>query len=223
MSPSSHSPTPRRIHPLVATAAVSVTVFALAGAAAVTGMIDSPFARETREATVVEPQVAAGPAPKVLDAVLPTARVNRPPRTTAPTAAAPAPVRTPTTVATAPTVAPPSPVAAAPAIDPNQATVLAIDRVEESGEGSGLGVIGGGIVGGALGNQVGGGNGRKAMTVLGAVGGAVAGNAIEKKVRSTVHYQVQVRMADGSARTLRYDQAPPFQPGDRIRVDAPAS
>jgi outer membrane lipoprotein SlyB len=71
-----------------------------------------------------------------------------------------------------------------------------------------------------LGNQVGGGNGRKAMTVIGAIGGAVAGNEIEKRARSTEHYDVKVRMADGSTRVIRYDTAPTFQTGDRIRVGA---
>ncbi len=232
----------QRLHPLVATAAVSLTVFALAGAAAVTGLIASPLARDTTASTIVDP-VKDGvrqPAPVLADASRDDRSGSNRSGTTAAAASAvggasgsaasgatahaarpatrPQPPRTttPAAVVAAPNVT-------APAIDPTQATVMAIDRIEEAGDGSGLGVIGGGIVGGALGNQIGGGNGRKAMTVLGAVGGAVAGNALEKKVRSTVHYDVQVRMADGSVRKLRYDDAPPFQPGDRIRVDAHAS
>lgn len=96
---------------------------------------------------------------------------------------------------------------------------MSIDRIEDAGQGSAVGVIGGGLVGGLLGNQVGQGNGRKAMTVLGAVGGAVAGNAIEKKVKSSVHFDVKVRLADGSTRVLRYDEQPQFQPGDQIRLE----
>ena len=97
---------------------------------------------------------------------------------------------------------------------------MSIDRIEDAGEGSGIGAVGGGVVGGVLGNQVGGGNGRKAMTVLGAIGGAVAGNAIEKKVKSSAHFDVRVRLADGSTRVLRYAEQPQFQPGDRIRLDS---
>ena len=38
-----------------------------------------------------------------------------------------------------------------------------------------IGTIAGGVAGGVVGNQFGGGNGKTALTVLGAVGGALAG------------------------------------------------
>ncbi len=75
----------------------------------------------------------------------------------------------------------------------------------------------GGVVGGLLGHQVGGGNGRKAMTVIGAVGGGFAGNEIEKRTRGQTQYDVRIRMEDGSVRTLRQRNAP--APGTRVRVD----
>jgi len=92
-----------------------------------------------------------------------------------------------------------------------------VREVEVKGEGTGLGAIGGAVVGGALGNQVGKGNGRKAMTVLGAVGGGLAGHEIEKRARSEKHYEVRVRMDDGSVRTLTQKTAP--TPGARVTVD----
>ena len=67
---------------------------------------------------------------------------------------------------------------------------------------SGVGAVAGGVVGGLLGHQVGGGNGKKAMTVIGAVGGGVAGHEIEKQARATTVYKVTVRMDDGSLRTV---------------------
>ncbi|MGE0802758.1 MAG: glycine zipper 2TM domain-containing protein [Lautropia sp.] len=197
-----------RIHPLSAVAAISVTVLCATGVAAMTGLLPSPFARSADTPPAL---VAADARPA--DAKLADAKP-------APTAVVPAARPAPKPVTTAPRpIAPIAPVAAAPAVDPNQATVVSIERIVDPGQGSGLGAIGGGVVGGAIGNQIGGGNGKKAMTVLGAVGGAVAGHEIEKRVRGDDHYDVTVRMADGSTRVLRYEDAPPFRAGDRIRVD----
>lgn len=96
-------------------------------------------------------------------------------------------------------------------------TVQSVQEVKEKGEGSGLGAIGGAVVGGLLGNQVGGGNGKKVMTVVGAVGGGLAGHEAEKHVRATTAYDVQVRMEDGSVRTFRRTE--PMNPGTRVTVD----
>ncbi|MEO8389407.1 glycine zipper 2TM domain-containing protein [Polaromonas sp.] len=66
----------------------------------------------------------------------------------------------------------------------------------------GLGTVAGGVVGGLVGNQMGGGNGKTAMTVLGAAGGAFAGNQIEKNMKKVTVYEVRVRMDDGTVRTM---------------------
>ena len=66
----------------------------------------------------------------------------------------------------------------------------------------GIGTVAGGVLGGVLGNQVGGGNGKTAMTVLGAAGGAYAGNTVEKNMKKVTVYQMRVRMNDGSVRTI---------------------
>jgi len=96
-------------------------------------------------------------------------------------------------------------------------TVQAVQQVQEKGPSTGLGAVGGAVVGGLLGNQVGGGNGKKVMTVVGAAGGALAGHEIEKHVRSSTTYDVQVRMEDGSTRTFR--RAEPIAVGTRVTVD----
>jgi outer membrane lipoprotein SlyB len=83
---------------------------------------------------------------------------------------------------------------------------------------SGLGAAGGAVVGGLLGNQVGGGHGREAMTVVGAIGGALAGNQIEKQVRTTHSYQTTVRMDDGSARSTTQETQPAWRNGDAVKV-----
>jgi outer membrane lipoprotein SlyB len=92
-----------------------------------------------------------------------------------------------------------------------------VREIQQKGDGTGLGAVGGAVVGGALGNQVGKGNGRTAMTVLGAIGGGLAGNEVEKRVRSETVYEVRVRMDDGSVRTLTQKTAP--TPGSRVVVE----
>lgn len=96
-------------------------------------------------------------------------------------------------------------------------TVESVREVKEKGQGSGLGAVGGAVVGGLLGNQVGGGNGKKVMTIAGAAGGAFAGHEIEKHARATTAYDVQVRMEDGSVRSFR--RAEPVAVGTRVTVD----
>lgn len=81
----------------------------------------------------------------------------------------------------------------------------------------GLGTVAGGVVGGLLGNQMGGGNGKTAMTVLGVAGGAFAGNAIEKNMNKVTVYQMRVRMHDGSVRTI--EQAHAVAAGSRVVVE----
>lgn len=54
------------------------------------------------------------------------------------------------------------------------------------------------------------------MTVLGAVGGGLAGHEIEKHARATTVYHVQLRMDDGSTRTVTQSTAPTV--GARVEV-----
>ena len=81
----------------------------------------------------------------------------------------------------------------------------------------GIGTVAGGVLGGVLGNQVGGGNGKTAMTVLGAAGGAYAGNTVEKNMKKVTRYQMRVRMNNGSVRTI--EQASPVAAGSSVVVE----
>jgi outer membrane lipoprotein SlyB len=110
----------------------------------------------------------------------------------------------------------PAPIA--PPICKECGTVEAIRQIEVKGEGTGLGAVGGAVVGGLLGNQVGGGHGKSAMTLLGAVGGGLAGNQIEKNARKQVRYQISVRLDDDTVRTFTQDQQPTWRDGDRVRI-----
>ena len=108
-----------------------------------------------------------------------------------------------------------APAAAAPACA-NCGVVESVRSVTKKGQGTGLGAVAGGVVGAAVGNQVGKGNGRTAMTVLGAVGGGLAGNEVEKRARSVTVHEVRVRMDDGTVRTI--EQAQPAHAGERVIV-----
>lgn len=159
--------------------------------------------------------------------------VATPPVVQSPQALAQAPVQQ-TTVQQAPVMVPVKPpvVHAQPAPKRAQAatvcatcgTVEAVTAVRRQGEvngignsGIGVGAIGGAVVGGLLGNQVGGGNGKKAATVLGAVGGGYAGHAIEKNANSYTAYQMRVRMNDGTVRTI--EQRAAVAAGSQVTVE----
>jgi outer membrane lipoprotein SlyB len=98
--------------------------------------------------------------------------------------------------------------------------VESVNLVEVKGEGSYLGTIGGGVVGAILGNQVGGGTGRTVAQIAGAVGGAYAGRALEAKSRGTNHFEVLVRLQNGSAQTVSFTTEPGFKVGDKVRINA---
>jgi outer membrane lipoprotein SlyB len=196
-----------RLHPLVATAAVAVTVFSLAGIATLTGMLPSGKAAPVATAPVIE---AAKPeAPKVVEKIV---YVEKPTPKPAPKPvvreAAPVPV-----VAAPPVeIAPPPPCL-------NCGTIDSVREVAQPGEGSGLGAVAGGVVGGLLGSQVGGGSGKTIATVLGVAGGAYAGHEIEKARKKTTRHEITVRMSDGTLRTLTQDSVPVWRIGERVRIE----
>jgi outer membrane lipoprotein SlyB len=95
--------------------------------------------------------------------------------------------------------------------------IESVRTVTRKGEASGVGAVTGGVLGAVLGNQVGKGNGRKVATVLGAVGGGLAGHEVEKRAKSTTVYEVQVRMDDGSLRSVEQAQSPKV--GERVQID----
>lgn len=98
-------------------------------------------------------------------------------------------------------------------------TVLEVRTEKRKGSGGALGLIGGAVAGGMLGNQVGGGDGKKVATVAGAAGGALLGNEIQKHLnRKTIHITT-VKMKNGTQHTYESEQAPPWAVGDVVRLD----
>lgn len=210
----------RKINPLIAIAAISVTLFSLVGIAVMTGLMPSSLSKKNEsalEATAPKTQEAA---PAARPAASSEAAQKAPPAPAKRTAAQPSVQQPPAPAAQKQAQAPAAP-AAAPAPAPvcaNCGVVTGINAVKLQGEGSGLGAVAGGVVGGLLGNQVGGGSGKKIATVAGAAGGAYAGHQAEKHLKSTVRYDVTVKMDDGSTRTFSYDAQPAFQAGSKVKV-----
>ena len=231
-NPTSDSPSRARIHPLVAAAAVAVTLASATGIAAMTGWLPTSHAN-TASGPQPASAVVAQAGNATPDAEQPQPYVER--RQIAEEAPRRAPSHHRRVVQTEPAPryasgdvyrspaepAAPTPVATAPtpvAADPNAGEVVAINAVQTPEPSTGLGALGGAVAGGLIGNQVGQGRGRMLATLAGALGGGLAGNGIEHVVRKATTYQVQVRMSDGSYRNFNYPTQPAVQIGERVHV-----
>lgn len=209
----------KRIHPLVAAAAIGVLLVSLVGVAAMTGILpNSNSADSKKEAIAALDKEAADKAAeaKAAEAKADEARAaedkadlaarrREDERQAAATKAANQAKARDTKLAQA-------------QICYDCGRVESVRAVQIAAQPSGVGVVAGAVLGGVLGNQVGGGNGKKLATVAGAVGGGYAGNEIEKRTRKSGAYEVRVRMEDGKIRTFPYDNQPNWNSGDRVRV-----
>ena len=102
-------------------------------------------------------------------------------------------------------------------------SVIQMHKQVHDGSGNVAGTVLGGVVGGVLGNQVGGGSGKDIATVLGVLGGAYAGNQISKNQGApgttlVPFWRVNVRMSDGSLRSIDYDQPIELLYGQKVVV-----
>lgn len=208
--------THRRTHPMLIIAAGAVVLFCLAGTAAIMGWIPSSSGASganrglnDAERALLSSQLSSAP-PAATPALAPQ-REQPPP---AQLAQAASPGQTPQAVA------PRQKAQAAPKRTwcDHCGNVESVRTITHRAEGSGLGAAGGAVLGGLLGNQVGGGNGRKLATVAGAVGGAVVGNRVEGDLKATRSYEIKVRLDDGSARTFHQPNAPRWNTGDRVKI-----
>lgn len=159
----------KRIHPLVAVAAVSVTLFSMVGIAAITGVLPTSqganrdvSASEVQAATQASRAVEAIPSEEVTGKkqVSKNAQPNQVARVQKP--------GTQGNGAETPQQAPVATAGAQPAHKP-------------APQNSPVGIGVGAVIGGVLGNQVGSGDGKTLATILGAVGGGYIGNEVAKK------------------------------------------
>lgn len=215
------------LHPLLKGAAGSVIVASAVVVAHFTGLLPAPSPEPA-------PVVATAPALPASDAPLP-AFESLPAPAAGAVASAPVPVPVSRPAEVVPELAPvvvkktkPRPVeyeeaAPVPVREPEVCyscgTVQAVNVVTEAGQASGVGAVSGAVLGGVAGHQMGKGRGKDAMTVVGVIGGALAGNAAEKAIKKTQHYEVTVRMDDGAVQTFSFPSVPPFSSGDAVRVD----
>ncbi|MDB5848835.1 MAG: hypothetical protein JWP29_2587 [Rhodoferax sp.] len=174
-----------------------------------------------------EAQLNGAAAPVALTAQAPVMAPVTAPVQAAPAVRAAAPVQ-PVVDNTPTYVAPKAParVAQAANVCNSCGTVESVAAVQRQGKVNGvnvgnttigLGAVAGGVLGGLLGHQVGGGNGRTAMSVLGAAGGAYAGNSVEKNMNKVTVYDVRVRMDNGTYRHMDISTSPAV--GSRVIVE----
>jgi uncharacterized protein YcfJ len=159
--------TNHRIHPLIATAAVSVTLLSLLGISALTGVL--PTSRSaTSNTSAVAGQTTQGMA--LTANQNPVIAIGKAPGASAVHHASnqsPAPQ-----IATAQTEAPQHDVLRPVSVAQKQAPVP---------QNSPIGIGVGAVIGGLLGNQVGSGDGKTLATIAGAVGGGYIGNEVAKR------------------------------------------
>lgn len=217
-----HALPPQRLHPALLVAAVTVSAFALAGIGVLTGVIPSSFGTATTPPPVIQPASETTVVPSVPQEPAATASTAAPAPTARPApakppvakAAKPAPTRT----AAAANAEQPLPAAPVAVICKNCGAIESIREIAHDGDGSGLGAVAGGVVGAVLGNQVGGGRGKSAATLLGGIGGAVAGHQIEKSQKKRFTYEIVVRFDDGTSQVLTQETAPSWRLGDRVKL-----
>jgi len=229
------------MHPLTAIAAVSVTLFSLAGVGAITGLIPTGHSQsaQIQAAKPAEEPAKLAAAAQTVDATTVTKATVSTPKPAAHKVAAKRakPAEQAARPAEEPAIsirddAPvrfaqndPSPrYEPAPRAEPARpacydcGVIKSVREIEKKGEGSGLGAAVGGVAGGVLGHQTGGGRGRDVMTVLGALGGAVAGHQIEKNVKKAKSYEIAIRFDDGSSQLITQDNPPAWHSGDKVKL-----
>ena len=158
-----------KVHPMIVVAAASVALVSLVGAASIAGLL--PNSQATTIPGNAPAPVAAVSAPAKEIAPEPAPEPRRVVEHKAPTHRTYVPASRVT-----PEVAQAS--VAAPAPAPSQAPAPTPAPAPQN---SALGIGIGAVVGGLIGNQVGGGNGRKLATIAGAIGGGYVGNEIAKR------------------------------------------
>lgn len=205
----------RTLHPLLTAAAVSVMVFSAVGVAAITGLLPVSKGSVKDEATVA---VAEAPAPAPAPAA--PAPEKKPAKKHAVQSAPkplPAPAPAPAPVTYEPVAQAPQAVEAPkPAVKPGLlGTVESVREVAQDGEAKGIGAAAGGVVGGVLGHQLK--HESKLVTLVGAAAGAFIGNEAEKRQRASRHWELTVRLDNGTTQTITSPAAPFWHQGDRVR------
>ena len=174
--------TASRIHPLMAGAAISVTVLCLVGAASIAGILPNSRANVPAVPADVAAMTPAGAAALAAPATAPV---------TAPVVAQAAPAPAPAPVVHKRVVHHTQVAQARPAYNDNndgyrdtayREPVRQPQPVPAPAQPNYVGIGTGAVIGGLIGNQVGGGRGKALATVAGVIGGGMLGNAVQNQV-----------------------------------------
>jgi outer membrane lipoprotein SlyB len=202
------TPQKNSIHPLAAGAAVAVIIAAAVGVAAMTGHLPGSNAENAPA-----PQIAAAPPP--VAAVPSESAEHRAAREQGAREEAARERARHQQLAEASQLQR----AQAQPHCANCGVVEAVHAVQQKGQGGAVGMVGGGVAGALVGSQIGHGGGKTIAELAGAAGGAFLGNEIQKKVTTTTHYEVVVRLENGSSQTVSYAAQPAFAVGSRVRME----
>lgn len=177
--------TANRIHPLMAGAAISVTLLSLVGAAAIAGLLpNSRGAVAPAESSLAANAALAAPAAPL--AALPAPSAPLVAQTIPQHVHQPAPAPTPARVVHKPRVHHAQVAQASHSHDerrydrqyqPQQVQQAAPAQTNYVGIGTGA------VIGGLLGNQVGGGRGKTLATIAGVIGGGMLGNEAQNQIQ----------------------------------------
>jgi len=168
-----------RIHPLMAGAAISVTVLCLVGAASIAGILPNSRGANT-PAAATDLAAAQTLAPLAAPVAAPVA--------------APLPVAAPVVAQAAPA---PAPVVHKRVVHHTQVAQARPSYRDDDyayrepvrqqapapAQPNYVGIGTGAVIGGLIGNQVGGGRGKALATVAGVIGGGMLGNAVQNQVQ----------------------------------------
>ncbi len=203
----------KRMHPLIAVAAVAVILVSIVGVAAITGVLPVSNSKPSSGESLSSQNESADGRSGSGDSSSPTSSKSDAQYDKTRDAGYASDSRADNNERDA------APVRQAAPICNSCGTVSSVRAIEQQGsQGSGVGAVAGAVLGGVLGNQVGGGSGRSLATVAGAIGGGYAGNSIEKRTNTRTIYEISVRMENGTTRTFTPSGQPGWRAGDRVRV-----
>lgn len=192
---------------------MALTIIALATTLVVKGNSDTTASADTAAPLVATTTTPGAPTTQQSSVANPSANGTTPANeSTRPVHHTPAPVHHETAQNNAP-----QQVAAAAPVCTTCGVIDGYSPVKVQGQNNGIGAVAGGLGGALVGSKIAGRGNHTLGGAIGAVGGGLLGNAIESHERTSTAYDVRVRMADGSIRTVRQATVPTV--GQRVNVE----
>ena len=192
---------------------MALTIIALATTLVVKGNSDTTASADTAAPLVATTTTPGAPTTQQPSVATPSANGTTPVNeSTRPVHHTPAPVHHETAQNNEP-----QQVAAAAPVCTTCGVIDGYSPVKVQGQNNGIGAVAGGLGGALVGSKIAWRGNHTLGGAIGAVGGGLLGNAIESHERTSTAYDVRVRMADGSIRTVRQASVPTV--GQRVNVE----